>query len=130
MPRVIERFGLLLADVRMIPFSSAATRRITPGSEGVALSMRRTPPHGRASWFAEVEAIYSRGLWGVLESPDGRRALCGLVPDGNSSVRLQLRAGGTRRLSTVQGGVVVDDIEPISAIGFVHALGSQQQQPC
>jgi hypothetical protein len=114
----------------MIPFSSTATLWITPGSKGAALSMQRAPPHGRASWFAQVDAIYSRGLWGVLESPDGRRALCGLVPDGNSSVRLQLRAGGTRCLLTVEGGVVVDDIELISAIGFVDAVGSRRQQAC
>jgi len=114
----------------MIPFSSTATLSITPGSRGAALSMQRTPPDGRASWFAEAEAIYTRGLWGVLESPDRRRALCGLVPDGNSAVRLQLRGGGTDCLPTVQGGVVVDDIESISAIGFVDAVGSQQQQAC
>jgi len=30
----------------------------------------------------------------------------------------------------VEGGVVVDEIEPISAIGFVDAFGSQQQLPC
>ena len=129
-PPVVERFGLLLAEVRMIPVSSTATLWITPGSKGAALSMQRTPANGRASWFAQAEAICSRGLWGVLESPDGRRALCGLVPDGSSSVRLQLHAGGTRWLPTVDGAVVVDEIEPIRAIGFVDALGYQQQLPC
>jgi len=83
--------------------------------------VQRTPARGRASWFAEAESICSRGLWGVLESLDGRRAVCGLVPDGNSCVRLQLRAGGTHSLPTVEGGVVVDEIELISAIGFADA---------
>ena len=129
-PPVVEQYGLLLAEVRMIPLSRTATLWITPGSRGAALSIQRTPAHGRASWFARPESICSRGLWGVLESPDRWRALCGLVPDGNSSVRLQLRAGGTRSLPTVEGGVVVDEIEPISAIGFVDAFGSQQQLPC
>ena len=92
--------------------------------------MQRTPARGRASWFAEAESICSRGLWGVLESLDGRRAVCGLVPDGNSCVRLQLRAGGTHSLPTVEGGVVVDEIELISAIGFADAFGAQQQLPC
>jgi len=114
----------------MIPVSSTATLWITPGSKGAALSMQRTPPHGRASWFAQAKAICSRGLWGVLESPGGQRGLCGLVPDGNSCVRLRLRSGGSRMLPTAEGAVFVDEILPISAIGFVDALGSTQQLHC
>jgi hypothetical protein len=127
---VAERYGLLPVEVRKIPLSSTATLWITPGSKGAALSMQRKPVRGRASWFAEAESICSRGLWGLLESPDGRRSLCGIVPDGNSHVRLQLRAGEARSLPTKEGAVVVDDIEPIRVIGFVDAYGSQQQHPC
>jgi hypothetical protein len=129
-PPVAERYGLLPAEVRMIPLSSTATLWITPGSKGAALSIQRTPARGRASWFAEAGSICSRGLWGVLESPDGQRSLCGIVPDGNSHIRVGSRAGEARSLPTKEGAAVVDDIDPIRAIGFINAYGSQQQLPC
>jgi hypothetical protein len=129
-PRVVKRYGLVRAEVRMIPLSSAATLWIIPGSEGAALSMQRTPERGRGSWFALTESICSGGLWGLMENPEGRRSLCGLVPDGNPCVQLELRAGGIRSLTTVEGGVLIDEIEPVSAIGFLDASGSPQQVSC
>jgi hypothetical protein len=113
----------------MIPMSSTTRLWITPGSKGAALSMERIPTHGRGSWFAAVESC-SRGIWDLTESLDRRRALCGLVPDGNARVRLQLRAGGTQSLPTVEGAVLVTEIERISAVGFLDAFGSQQEIPC
>lgn len=56
-PPVIERYGLQLAEVRMIPLWSTATLWITPGSKGAALSMQRTPARGRASWFAQSDLL-------------------------------------------------------------------------
>jgi hypothetical protein len=129
-PRVVDRYGLVPAEGRVISLSTAATLWITPGSTGAALSMQRTPARGRGSWFGLTESICSGGLWGLMESLEGRRSLCGLVPDGNTCVRLQLRAGGTRSLPTVEGGVVIDEIELIRAVDFFDAFGSLQQLPC
>jgi len=129
-PPVLQRYGLVPSQVRMVELAGAARVWLTPCCRGAALSRENIPAHGRGSSFGSVEAVCSRGLWGLTEDLQGRRWLTGLVPDGNPVVCLELHDGEEHVVPTVQGVVVVKELERVQAIAFQDAAGSSQRQTC
>jgi hypothetical protein len=127
-PPVLERYGLLPSHVRMVELAGLARVWLTPGSRGAALSRERIPAHGRGSSFGEVEAVCAHGRWGLTEDLQGRRWLTGLVPDGNAVVRLELNDDEEQVVSTVQGVVLVKDLERVRAVAFMDVSGGSQRQ--
>lgn len=127
-PPVIERYGLLPEQVRCVPASSTARVWLTPGSVGLALSQENVPAHGRGTHFASAESACSRGAWGLAEDLEGRRWLVGLVPDSNQVVELELRDGASKTVRTVEGVVVVRELDGIRAVRFRDAVGDCQRQ--
>jgi hypothetical protein len=127
-PPIIERYGLLPEQVRFVPASSTARVWITPGSRGLALSQENVPAHGRGMHCASVEAACSRGVWGLAEDLESDRWLVGLVPDSNRVVELELRDGASKTVHTVEGVVVIRELDRILSIRFRDAVGDLQRQ--
>ena len=127
-PLVIERQGLLPEQVRFVPASSTARVWITPGSRGLALSQENVPAYGRRLHCASAEAACSHGVWGPAEDLEGDRWLVGLVPDSNRVVQLELRDGVSKTVRTVEGVVVIRELDRIVSIRFQNAVGDLQRQ--
>jgi hypothetical protein len=129
-PPILERYGLVPSQARLVPMSSGKRVWVTPGMRGAALSEESVAARGRGSWFGSAESVASRGLWGLSEDLEGRRSLCGLVADGNPVVGLDLRDGGRLTVPVVEGVVIATEIERINAIEFLDAAGDAQRQLC
>ncbi len=129
-PEHLARFGLLPGQTRMVELPGAARVWIVPGSLGAFLAWEKVPALGRAGTVASVGRICIHGLWGLSEDPGGNRWLVGLVPDGNDQVTLVLRDGSKQSLETVEGVVVITQLEPVHAIEFRDFAGAAQHQLC
>jgi len=70
-PPVIERYGLIPEQARMVLLPGDAKVWITPGSKGAALTRQAIPAHGRGSHFSRVDRICLHGLWDLSEDLDG-----------------------------------------------------------
>jgi hypothetical protein len=64
----------------------------------------------------------------LTEDVQGRRWLTGLVPDGNPVVRLELHDDQEQVVPTVQGVVVVKELECVRAIAFLDVAGSRSDK--
>jgi hypothetical protein len=129
-PPVIKRYGLLPEQVRFVSWSSTASVWLTPGSHGLALSQENVPARGRGTHFASAESACSRGAWGMAEDLEGRRWLVGVVPDSNQVVELELRDGASKTVRTVEGVVVIRELDRILAVRFRDAVGDlKHHQP-
>jgi hypothetical protein len=78
-----------------------------------------------------MQSLLSRiPAWGLTEDLQGRRWLVGLVPDSNQVVELELelRDGATKTVGTVEGVVVIRELDRLLAVRFRDAVGGLQRQ--
>jgi hypothetical protein len=113
----------------MVEISDSARVWITPGTSAVAFSAQVSPFSGGGSSFPPIERAVSHGLWGLTESRDGTRRLWALLPDGNSTVRVDHADGHSTIFPTVENAFVID-IEGVRAIRFTDAKGIPREQLC
>ena len=90
--------------------------------------MENVPAHGRGMHCASAETACSRGAWGLAEDLEGHRWLVALVPDSNQVVELELRNGVIKTVPTVEGVVVIRELDRIRTIRFRNAVGDLQRQ--
>jgi hypothetical protein len=129
-PPLIERYGLIPQQARVVLLPGHAKVWITPGSKGAALTREAISAHGRGSHFGSVDRICAHGLWGLTENLDGGRSLTGLVPDGNDRVSVVRADGSDETITPVDGIVFLTRIDDVKELVFLDAYESQQRQGC
>jgi len=66
----------------------------------------------------------------MAEDLEGRRWLVGLVPDSNEVVELEWRGDASKTVRTVEGVVVIRELDRILAVRFRDAVGDlERHQP-
>ncbi len=66
----------------------------------------------------------------MAEDLEGRRWLVGLVPDSNEVVELEWRGDASKTVRTVEGVVVIRELDRILAVRFRDAVGDlKRHQP-
>lgn len=128
---LITQYGLLTSAETTVTFPSGQTLSIVPGASGVCMLWSIAPNadglDGQGGCDPHLTLLANRGMYGSVASTPGNGgpAIIGLVPNGTTSVTLQLRSGATVSAVATQNVIYIPNASGALTEATLHtAAGS------